>query len=544
MNNRNMVLFVVLAVLMLGGYNLVTSKFYPQKPAPVQVAPPAGTPSNQADRSAAEAVAAPAAPTAPIAAGSTGATLDPAARFTLANAALKLTWRKQDAALVQVEWKDGTKFFPEASRDKDGQVVSEDFSGLGGAISSRFEGEPLVTTTALGQEVSFRNGQGEILTYSVPESGYILKMEWTSPRGAALNLIPKPTSLFAVHGLGRVFTIEPKSIKAVAWTDMLKDPFTKFLGSKRKDLPPASHRLGLDAGLDPAKPAQTTHYFSAIWDASRTTERHIDQAPGFHLTPDASGKVSARLYLGPKQAEALSAFHAPGQLEDGRAFAQVVDFGFFGLVAKFLFVILRGIHSVVPNWGWAIILLTVVIRGALWPLNTKTTVQMLRMKELEPFQKALQAKYEKFGNDMTKKAEMQKELMAFYKKNGHNPMGGCLPMLLQMPVFFALWSMLNAVFELRHAPFFGWLVDLSSKDPYYILPVIMGGTMIAQQIMTPAVGDPTQRKMMMIMMPVMFTFFFASTPSGLVLYYLMFNLIGILQTWIVMKAYKPQPIVA
>ena len=93
----------------------------------------------------------------------------------------------------------------------------------------------------------------------------------------------------------------------------------------------------------------------------------------------------------------------------------------------------------------------------LWPLNTKTTVQMLRMKDLEPHQKVIQAKYEKFGNDMTKKAEMQKELMAFYKKNGHNPMGGCLPMLLQMPVFFALWSMLNAVFELRHAPFIGWI---------------------------------------------------------------------------------------
>jgi YidC/Oxa1 family membrane protein insertase len=198
----------------------------------------------------------------------------------------------------------------------------------------------------------------------------------------------------------------------------------------------------------------------------------------------------------------------------------------------------------VPNWGWAIILLTVVIRGTLWPLNTKTTVQMVRMKELEPFQKALQAKYEKFGNDMTKKAEMQKELMAFYKKNGHNPMGGCLPMLLQMPVFFALWSMLNAVFELRHAPFIGWLHDLSAQDPFYILPVLMGVSMIIQQAMTPAVGDPAQRKMMMVLMPVMFSFFFAKTPSGLCLYYLMFNIIGILQTWLVIKTYKPQPVVA
>ncbi len=224
-------------------------------------------------------------------------------------------------------------------------------------------------------------------------------------------------------------------------------------------------------------------------------------------------------------------------------FKQVVDFGFFGLVAKLLFLILRSIHTFVPNWGWAIILFTVVIRAALWPLNTKTTVQMMRMKELEPYQKALQAKYAKFGNDMTKKAEMQKELMAYYKKNGHNPMGGCLPMVVQMPVFFALWSMLNAVFELRHAYFIGWLKDLSASDPFYILPVLMGLSMIAQQAMTPAVGDPAQRKMMMIIMPVMFSFFFAKTPSGLCLYYLMFNLIGILQTWLVMRNYKPQPVV-
>jgi YidC/Oxa1 family membrane protein insertase len=537
MNNRNMLLFVVLSVLLLGGYNLLSTKLYPPpKPVPgqVQVAAPAAV------------VDAPAATAAPAAADRSAAgtpAVDAQARFTLQTASLTLTWRKQDGALVQAAWKDGTKFFTEASR-RDGAEQSQDFPGLGGAISSRFEGEPEVVAVPQGRQVTFRNAQGERLAYTVPENGHVLDLVWNSTRGAGLNLLPKPASVLPVHGLGRIFTIEPKAITAFAWTDMLKDPFTKFLGSKRKELPPAALRLGLDAGLDATKDAQTTHYFAAIWEASRMPVRSTEVAPGYHLLPDASGKVSARLYLGPKQAEALMAFHLPGHPEDGRPYAQVVDFGFFGLVAKLLFMILRGIHGIVPNWGWAIILLTIVIRGALWPLNTKTTVQMLRMKELEPHQKALQAKYEKFGNDMTKKAEMQKELMAFYKKNGHNPMGGCLPMVLQMPVFFALWSMLNAVFELRHAPFMGWLMDLSSKDPYYILPVIMGGTMIAQQVMTPAVGDPTQRKMMMIMMPVMFTFFFAKTPSGLVLYYLMFNLIGILQTWIVMRTYKPQPIIA
>ena len=534
MKNRNMLIFVVLSVLLLGGYNLLMTRLNPPRPVAAQVQPAETAPAPAA--APASATPASATPGAPAPA------VDPKALVTVKNDTLQLTWRKGDGALVQVRWTDGTLFFPEAKPGKEGPEDVKDFPGLAAAVDTRFEGEPAVVPGPDGQSITFRNAQGDQLTYQVPAKGHIVSMEWTSPKGASLNLLPMPATPQTVHGLGRVFTIEPKKIKAEAWTGMLKDPFFSFLGSKRSVLPPASRWLGMDAGLDPTKPAQTTHYFSAIWDVSREPRR--DAAAGYLVAPEATGKVTARLYLGPKQAESLGQFHAPGKPEEGEMFKQVVDFGFFGLVAKLLFVILRTIHSVVPNWGWAIILLTLVIRGSLWPLNTKTTVQMVRMKELEPFQKALQAKYEKFGNDMTKKAEMQKELMAFYKKNGHNPMGGCLPMLLQMPVFFALWSMLNAVFELRHAPFIGWLTDLSSQDPYYILPVLMGISMIIQQAMTPAVGDPAQRKMMMILMPVMFSFFFAKTPSGLCLYYLMFNIIGILQTWLVIKTYKPQPVVA
>jgi YidC/Oxa1 family membrane protein insertase len=469
--------------------------------------------------------------------------VDPQARFTLKTSALNLTWRKQDGALVQAEWKDGTPFFNETHRDKDGHEVALDFPGLGSAFQTRFEGDPAVAPADGGQTVTFTSPQGDKLAYTVPEQGHVLEMRWTSPRGAGLNLMPMPANPMNVHGLGRVFTLDGKTVNAVSWTDMMKDPFFSFVGAKRKVLPPASTKVGMDAGVDNGSKGQRAWYFAAIWDASSATVRDLDKAPGYNLYPDASGTATARLYLGPKQAEELGAFHAPGRPADGKAFVKILDFGFFGLVAQLLFMILRGIHQVVPNWGISIVLLTIVIRGALWPLNTKTTVQMVRMKELEPHQKALQAKYEKFGNDMAKKAEMQKELMAFYKRNGHNPMGGCLPMVLQMPVFFALWSMLNAVYELRHAPFAFWLKDLSAQDPYYVLPILMGVSMIVQQAMTPSVGDPTQRKMMMVMMPVMFTFFFASTPSGLCLYYLMFNLIGILQTWLVMHSYKPQPVV-
>jgi YidC/Oxa1 family membrane protein insertase len=534
MNNRNMVLFVLSAMLLLVGYTFAMNKLYPPKAVPVH-----------AQRQAQPAEEAPRPPAQAPAAATAGGAVDPGARFSLATRKLKLTWRKQDGALVQVLWNDGTTFFPEEQRDKEGKVVAQDFPGLGRAIEARFQGDPTVTALGDAQEVRFTSPQGERLTYRVPNDGHILEVHWSTPRGGGLNLLPLPENLLPVHNLGRFFTLDPdKGISTVTWSDVLKDPFFRFLGAKRKVLPPASSKVGMDAGVSQSSAGQRTWYFSAIWDASAPLVRDPDQVRGYNLLPDAAGNASARLYLGPKQAEELAAFHAPDHKGDAKLFQKVMDFGFFGLVAQLLFVILRGIHQVVPNWGWSIILLTFVLRGLLWPLNTKTTIQMLRMKELEPHQKSIQSKYEKFGNDMAKKAEMQKELMAFYKKNGHNPMGGCLPMLLQMPIFFALWSMLNAVFELRHAPFAFWLKDLSAQDPFFVLPILMGVSMIVQQAMTPSVGDPTQRKMMMIMMPVMFTFFFARTPSGLCLYYLMFNLIGVLQTWLVKRTYRPQPVVA
>jgi len=377
----------------------------------------------------------------------------------------------------------------------------------------------------------FGNGAGERLTYRIPDRGHVAEVIWSTARPAPLALIRRPTDDRAVAHLGRVFTLGPKGIDAVTWNDVLKDSFFSFLGRKRKELPPATAQLGLDAGLNRGSDSQNTHYFTALWDLERPAT--LD-ATGYSAAP-VLGQVKARLYLGPKEGESLKAF--------GPAFTQVVDFGFFGLVAQGLFWVLNAIHKVFPNWGWAIIIFTVLIRLALWPLNTKTTVQMLRSKDLEPHQKALQAKYEKFGNDMAKKAEMQKELMAFYKKNGHNPLGGCLPMVLQMPVFFALWSMLNAVFELRHAPWIFWIQDLSTKDPFYVLPVLLGVSMLVQQMATPAMGDPTQRKMMTWLMPGMMTFMFLNFAAGLNLYYLVFNLIGLVQTFWIKRSYVPEPVV-
>ncbi|MBI1751574.1 MAG: membrane protein insertase YidC [Acidobacteria bacterium] len=515
MNNRNVILFVIGSVILLAGQFWLSSR-YAKPAARIEAQQVAPAPAKAAQETASPA----AAPTAPAAQAQTGVkTANPADLHTLSSGDLTLTWQVATGALKQVAWRqDGTLFFPDA------------FVGLGSMKGTGFETvreERSSSSTA----VIFENTSGERLTYSVPAQGHVLKVEAVSPSHAALQLVSNPTQDEPVKGLGRVFTLTEKGVEAVTWAEMLHDPFFSFLGAKRKVLPPTAERLGVDAGLEKDSKSQRNHYFAALWKLPRPAGR---DAGGYELLSQ-NGRLDASLYLGPKKAEPLLAFEKP--------FTQVIDYGFFGAVSHLLFWILKKVHALVGNWGWAIVLFTLIIRLATWHLNTKQTISMLRMKDFEPHQKALQAKYEKFGNDMTKKAEMQKELMALYKKNGHNPMGGCLPMLLQMPIFLALWSMLNNVFELRHAPFFGWITDLSAKDPYFIFPVLMGGSMFAQQAMTPAVGDPAQRKIMLVLMPVMMTFMFAQSPAGLTIYYFVFNVIGMAQTWWIMRSYQPQPIV-
>ncbi|HEX9010273.1 MAG TPA: YidC/Oxa1 family insertase periplasmic-domain containing protein [Holophagaceae bacterium] len=514
MSNRNVLLFILGTLVLFGGQIWLTSRYTkPMKP-PVAVEQTQAAPAQASTPTQAAAPVVAAAPqAAPVAPA-----VDLAATHTTTTTDLTLTWQVATGALKQAVWRqDGTLFFP------------GDFPGVGGVQGTAFQA---VHEEAGAEAVTvvFENAQGARLAYRVPRHGSNLSLAGVLPQGARLQLVTLPTDLKPVEHLGRVFTLTEKKVEAVTWLDILHDPFFSFLGAKRKVLPPAEARLGLDAGLDADPKAQRNHYFAALWKLPTVAGR--DES-GYTLAPEG-GRIAADLYLGPKQAAPLEAFEKP--------FTRVIDYGFFGAVAQLFFWVLQKLHAVIGNWGWAIIVFTVILRAVTWQLNSKQIVSMLRMKDFEPHQKALQARYEKFGNDMTKKAEMQKELMELYKKNGHNPMGGCLPMLLQMPVFLAFWSMLNAVFELRHAPFFGWIHDLSMHDPYYIYPVLMGASMFVQQAMTPATGDPAQRKMMMILMPVMMMVMFAKLPVGVIIYYFASNLIGIAQTWWVKRNYVPQPI--
>jgi YidC/Oxa1 family membrane protein insertase len=225
-------------------------------------------------------------------------------------------------------------------------------------------------------------------------------------------------------------------------------------------------------------------------------------------------------YFGPKQSEFLVA--------SGHQFDKAIDYGFFHPLAKPLMVVLKFFYGFIGNYGFAVILLTICIKLIFWPLTQKSYKSMKGMQKLQPEMKKMR---EKYGND---KQKLNQEMMAFYKENKVNPLGGCLPMVIQIPVFFALYRVLLGSIELRHAPFMLWITDLSARDPYYVTPLIMGVTMFIQQKMQPTNMDPTQAKIM-LMMPVVFTFMFLNFPSGLVLYWLTNNLLTILQQYLIRR---------
>ncbi len=231
--------------------------------------------------------------------------------------------------------------------------------------------------------------------------------------------------------------------------------------------------------------------------------------------------LSGWAFMGPKDYSLLKSY--------GVGLEENIRFGVFKIIAIPALAILKFIYNYVGNYGWAIILLTIIIKLVFHPLTVKGYKSMNRMQELQPYMKQLKKTYKDDS------AALNKEMMALYKKHKVNPMGGCLPLLLQIPVFFALYKVLMVAIELRHAPFIFWIVDLSAKDPYYITPVLMGITMFLQQKMTP-MGDPTQAKMMLLM-PVVLTFLFLNFPSGLVVYFLVNNIITIGEQLMIKKVY-------
>lgn len=243
------------------------------------------------------------------------------------------------------------------------------------------------------------------------------------------------------------------------------------------------------------------------------------------VAPGKSASSGSTFYVGPELASQLS--------KVSPSLVHTIDYGWLAPISILLFAVMKAIYSVIGNWGWTIVLITLVIKLVFYLLSHKSYKSMAKMREAQPRIKALQ---ERHGDD---KQAMNKAMMEFYKTEKLNPMGGCLPMLIQFPVFISLYYVLIESVQLRQAPWILWIHDLSARDPYFILPILMGASMLLQQKLSPPPPDPTQAKVMLAM-PIVFTFMFLWFPAGLVLYWLTNNLLSILHQWYVLKTYDPK----
>jgi len=291
----------------------------------------------------------------------------------------------------------------------------------------------------------------------------------------------------------------------------------------------AKGKASVPAATDNGWVAMVQHYFASAW-IPQTGKQHsfyaeqIDpnlyrvgiQQPLGQLAPGATASTDARLFAGPQEERMLEKI-APG-LE------LVKDYGWLTILAKPLFWLLEKLHGFLDNWGWSIIALTVLIKLVFFPLSAASYKSMGKMKDLQPRMTSIRERYK--GDPQ----KMNQEMMALYRTEKVNPLGGCLPIVIQIPVFIALYWVLLSSVEMRGAPWLGWIHDLSVPDPFYILPIVMAVSMFVQTRLNPTPPDPVQAKVMMIM-PLVFSFMFFFFPAGLVLYWVVNNILSIAQQW-------------
>ena len=308
----------------------------------------------------------------------------------------------------------------------------------------------------------------------------------------------------------------------------LRQPEKNYAKFDFSDIEDESVKTSIEGGWV----AMVQHYFISAWippadEVNNFTLRKLSNQDMYLLSftgapisvpVGESADYKASFYIGPKDQDALI-----GMAE---YLDRTLDYGFLWILAEPIFKAMKMIHSVIGNWGWTIILLTLGIKLILYPLSAASLKSMAKMRNLQPQMLRLK---ELYGDDRQK---MSQETMSLYKKEKVNPAGGCFPMLLQMPVFISLYWVLMESVEIRHAPWIFWIQDLSAKDPYFVLPIIMGASMLFMQKLQPAPTDPMQAKIMQIM-PIAFTFLFMGFPSGLVLYWTVNNLLSMAQQWFV-----------
>ncbi len=383
-------------------------------------------------------------------------------------------------------------------------------------------------------EATAANGDKVVQTLTFHRGTYVIDVAYEITNAGSAPIAP-----FAYFQLTRdaKTPVVQSSMAPAAYTGPViyneNDKFKKVeTGELDKLAADPSRKLPYTKNADNGWVGMIEHYFLAAWLPSDTPRsarefyaRKLDNglyADGVivqaaPIAPGATGVIKVPLYAGPQEQDTLAKLATGLDL--------VVDYGIFTILAAPLFWLLKWLYGIVHNWGWAIVLLTIIIKSVFYPLNHASARSMAKMKVIAPKMKALQ---EQYGSD---KQQLQMKMMEMYKTEKINPLGGCLPILVQIPVFIALyWVLLSAV-ELRHAPWILWIHDLSAPDPYFVLPVIYAITAYLQVRLSPTpIQDPVQAKVMQIM-PIAFSVMFIFFPSGLVLYWLVNNSLQIFQQW-------------
>ena len=365
------------------------------------------------------------------------------------------------------------------------------------------------------------------LVYTFKRDSYIVDVAYDITNGSDAAI--SPTAYFHLHRDTKV-TGSENGMVGIFHGPVVYNDTDKYKKVDFKDIEKGKKNL-YTANIDSGWVGMVEHYFVNAWLPKAGMKREVyttkeegdiyraglKTAVG-DIAPGTTAKIDVPLYVGPQEQDRLKAA-APG-LEI------VVDYGIFSFIAAPMFMLLKWFHGLVGNWGWAIILLTVLIKGVFYPLNAAAGRSMGKMKLVGPKLKELQTRY---ADD---KAKLNTEMMALYKKEKINPLGGCLPVVVQIPVFISLYWVLIAAVELRHAPWALWIHDLSGPDPFYVLPVLYGITAFLQsKLQPPAPGmDPMQQKVLQYM-PVAFAAMFFFFPAGLVLYWTVSNILQIAQQW-------------
>ncbi|HXI11466.1 MAG TPA: membrane protein insertase YidC [Thermoanaerobaculia bacterium] len=389
-----------------------------------------------------------------------------------------------------------------------------------------------------------KTGAGERLTFRVDDgSGVAVVKEFRLGPNYdfhfAVSVLPATTAYRVMVGPGlRVLGPEERDNQfvitgnPVIQQDGSLDVIAREKAPKLKFYEGSADFIGIEdnyflAAIRPDKAGSPVLRSIEIPAATKDDLKRKEVYVGFNAV---NGGASGKAFFGPKQATVLEA----------HGLEKTLQFGAFGMIARFLLTALIAIHTFTKNYGWAIVVLTVLIKLVLYPLQHKSIVSMKKMQKVQPKMTAIRDRYKKAKTDPEQRQKMNVEMMNLYKVEGISPVGGCLPLLLQLPILWGFYGLLSRAIELRGAPFFGWIQDLSDKDPYYITPILMTITMFIQQAITPSTADPTQKRIFMAM-PFIFGWIFKEFPSGLVLYWLVQNILTIAQQMIMNKYWADHP---